>query len=78
MSTTPQTPTALDEAAGSAEQIERDVAVDLVFDRVLTRFRPTTNRAPMDAVAARMRGGSAAGGAAGIGRDGRIQKGAFA
>lgn len=56
----------------------RDVAVDLTFDRVLTRFRTTTNRAPMDAVAARMRGGSAAGGAAGIGRDGRIQKGAFA
>lgn len=56
----------------------RDVAVDLAFDRVLTRFRTTTNRAPMDAVAARMRGGSAAGGAAGIGRDGRIQKGAFA
>ena len=76
------------EQAGNEVQVEliqrksrngpRDVAVDLVFDRVLTRFRPTTNRAPMDAVAARMRGGSAAGGAAGIGRDGRIQKGAFA
>lgn len=76
------------EQAGNEVQVEliqrksrngpRDVAVDLVFDRVLTRFRPTTSRAPMDAVAARMRGGSAAGGAAGIGRDGRIQKGAFA
>lgn len=55
----------------------RDVAVDLVFDRALARFRAATNRAPVDAVAARMRGGFG-GGVAGIGRDGRIQKGAFA
>lgn len=41
-------------------------------DRVLTRFRTTTNRAPMSAVAERMRGGS------GMGRDGVIRKGDFA